>query len=312
MTILQAMDDPALFARWFRGESWRAWRAFLTLLFGLPRDAETEAICCAATGRTALPASAFALAWVCVGRRGGKSIIAALAATYLSFFRDYAPYLAAGEVATIMVVAADRAQARTVMRFIRGFIRAVPMLAALVVRETREGIELNNRVVIEVHTASFRSVRGYTLAGVVNDEICFWPTDEYAAEPDKEILAAQRPALTTIPGAVMLNISSPYARAGQMHAAYEAHYGKNDSPVLFWRAASRALPEHEARVEMNPGIDLQLVAQAYADDAAAASSEWGAEFRSDCERLFSEEMLDRVTDYDLPEMVPYQEEDVPS
>jgi hypothetical protein len=159
-------------------------------------------------------------------------------------------------------------------------------------------------VVIEIHTASFRSVRGYTLAAVINDELCFWPTDENAAEPDREIIAAQRPALTTIPGALMLNISSPYARRGAMFAAYEQHYGKDSSDVLFWKAPSRALPEHEALTEMNPDVDVRIVAAAYADDPIAAAAEWGANFRSDVEAMFSLEMVDRVTDYDRPEILP--------
>jgi hypothetical protein len=33
------------------------------------------------------------------------------------------------------------------------------------VNQARETVELSNRVVIEVHTASFRSTRGYTLIG---------------------------------------------------------------------------------------------------------------------------------------------------
>jgi hypothetical protein len=38
MNLLQAMDDPHLFARWFRDEeTWAAWRAFIAALFGHPR-----------------------------------------------------------------------------------------------------------------------------------------------------------------------------------------------------------------------------------------------------------------------------------
>jgi hypothetical protein len=58
---------------------------------------------------------------------------------------------------------------------------------------------------------------------------------------------------------------------------------------------------------MNPSLDLRIVQQAYDDDAIAAASEWGAEFRSDVEQLFTLEMLDRVTDYDRPEILPYTE-----
>ena len=50
----------------------------------------------------------FTEAAVIVGRRGGKSRILALIAVYLACFRDYAPYLAPGEVATIGVLAVDK------------------------------------------------------------------------------------------------------------------------------------------------------------------------------------------------------------
>jgi hypothetical protein len=45
------------------------------------------------------------------------------------------------------------------------------MLSAMVANKTRESIELSNGIVIEVHTASFRSTRGYSLIGVVCDEM---------------------------------------------------------------------------------------------------------------------------------------------
>ena len=45
---------------------------------------------------------------------------------------------------------------------------------------------------------------------------------------------------------------------------------------------------------MNPSLDLEIVRAAYEDDSTAASAEYGAQFRSDCERLFNLEMLDAV------------------
>ena len=43
------------------------------------------------------------------------------------------------------------------MRYCLGMLKAVPMLAQLIEAETRESVSLRNRIVIEVHTASFRS-----------------------------------------------------------------------------------------------------------------------------------------------------------
>ena len=53
------------------------------------------------TGRSAPPAAPFNEGWLICGRRAGKSAILAICAAYLGCFRDYRPYLAPGEVATI-------------------------------------------------------------------------------------------------------------------------------------------------------------------------------------------------------------------
>src|ERR1051325_10607451 len=88
VSILDAMTDPRLFGKFFRGDSWRVWRVFLAVLFALPMTEEELALYQRFTGRTARPGQSFTEAWVCVGRRGGKSLVAALIVVYLAFFRD--------------------------------------------------------------------------------------------------------------------------------------------------------------------------------------------------------------------------------
>jgi hypothetical protein len=126
-------------------------------------------------------------------------------------------------------------------------------------------------------------VRGYTCAAVICDEIAFWPTDEAGANPDVEILKALRPRMVTIPGALLLCISSPYARRGALWDAYRTHHGRNGDPVLVWQAHTRA---------MNPSVDAQLIEEAYAADEAAAAAEYGAEFRRDIESFVSREAVE--------------------
>ena len=89
-----------------------------------------------------------------------------------------------------MVIAADRKQARTILRYCNGLLRETPMLAAQIEGETQESISLRNRITIEVHAASFRSVRGYSIAAALLDELAFFSTDESSAEPDSEIINA--------------------------------------------------------------------------------------------------------------------------
>ena len=119
MTILEAIRDPALFGPFFRDrESWRAWEAFLSALFGLELTKEQLAIYRRLTGRKQPPKAQAQEGWLIVGRRGGKSRIAALVAVYLACFRDYSGVLAPGERGTLPVIASDRQQARTVFRYI--------------------------------------------------------------------------------------------------------------------------------------------------------------------------------------------------
>src|ERR1700722_19573937 len=102
------------------------------------------------TGRTVWPSAPFGEAALIVGRRGGKSRILATIAVYLACVRDYAPYLAPGEEATIAVIAADRDQARSIFHFVSGLIKAAPMLRKMIAHATRQRILLANRVAIEI------------------------------------------------------------------------------------------------------------------------------------------------------------------
>jgi hypothetical protein len=234
MNLLEALDHSELFGPFFVGDSWRAWRAFLAALFALPMDTAQRATYQHHTGRTEVPTAPFKEAALVVGRRGGKSRVLALVAVFLACFNSYERYLAPGEVATIGVIAADRKQARTIFRFIIGLLRAVPPLAEMIEDETAETIALTNRVSIEIHTASFRVTRGYTFAAVLADETAFW-RDENSANPDSEIFRALRPGLSSIPGAMLLNASSPYRKTGVLYSTYRRHFGKDGA-----RRSSRA------------------------------------------------------------------------
>jgi hypothetical protein len=163
--------------------------------------------------------------------QSGKSFTLALIAVFLAAFKDWKPHLGPGERLTIMIIAADRRQARVIMRYCLGLLQGVPMLARIIDTERSEAIDLSNRVSIEIHTASFKTTRGYSIGAALLDEIAFWPTDD-AAHPDVEILAALRPGMATIPGAMLLCASSPYSRRGALWDSYRRHYGKDGDPVL--------------------------------------------------------------------------------
>src|SRR5262249_37701722 len=147
-----------------------------------------------------------------------------LCAAYLSAFVDWRPYLTGGERATVMILAADRAQAGVIFRYLKEML-AIPRFGGLIERETNEVLDLANGVTIEVATASFRSIRGRTVVAGLLDELAFWFAD--GANPDSEVIAALRPAMATVPQARLLMASSPHARRGALWDSWKRNYGKD-------------------------------------------------------------------------------------
>jgi hypothetical protein len=209
-----------------------------------------------------------------------------LIAVYVACFVDHTPRLSAGEIATVACIAADRRQARVILRYILGFLRSVPTLAQLIEAETADSITLKNRVQIEVATASWRVTRGYSFAAVICDEIAFWRSDEASAVPDTEILRAIRPGLSNLNGLLLL-ASSPYAQRGALWAAFKRHYGKDDARVLVWRAGT---------LQMNPSLDPRIVEEAREEDPQAAAAEYDAVFRTDVSGFLTRDQVDAAVE----------------
>jgi hypothetical protein len=294
ISILDAMADEKLFARWFKDRAtWNAWSALLAALFGLPLTDGQLAIYRQCTGRASPPTEPANEGWLICGRRAGKSFVLALIAVYLAAFHDYRKYLSPGERGTVLVIATDRKQARTIFRYVRALLTEVPMLAKLIAREDRETLDLTNSVTIEVGTASFKSVRGYTVVAALCDEMAFWPTDD-SAQPDYEILDALRPGMATIPTAMLLCASSPYARRGALWDAHRRHFGKDGAPLV-WQAPTR---------EMNPTVPQRVINEATERDPASAAAEYGAQFRTDVESFVNREAVEACVSLGVRERAP--------
>ncbi|HEV2161186.1 MAG TPA: hypothetical protein VGR52_02970 [Stellaceae bacterium] len=221
--------------------------------------------------------------WCIVGRRGGKDAVASAIATTAAF-EDYSRYLRPGERASVLCLAVDRDQARILLRYIRGYFATNTLFHDMVERETDSGLELINSVEVIVATNSFRAVRGKTIACVVLDEVAFW-RDESSANPDEEVYAALLPGLVTLPGAMLIGISTPYRRSGLLFAKWRDHYGVNDPDVLVVKGPS---------TKFNPTLPLSVIEKALAKDAEAASAEWLAEWRSDLADFVDRIVVERL------------------
>ena len=105
-----------------------------------------------------------------VGRGGGKDSVASLIATTAAINFNPKQRLRPGEKAVVMFIACDRDQAGIAFGYIRGYFEAVPALAKLVKYRRRQH-RVDQRVVIEVHCNSYRSVRGRSILCAIFDEV---------------------------------------------------------------------------------------------------------------------------------------------
>ena len=136
--------------------------------------------------------------------------MAAALAVYFSLFEKHD--LARGEVGHVIALATSISQAGVVFGYVLGFLQGSPVLAREIEQVTNTEIRLRNGVVIGVHAASFRNVRGRTLLAVIADEISFWRSEE-SAVPDVEVVRAVMPALAAS-GGMLVAISTPWRRTG--------------------------------------------------------------------------------------------------
>lgn len=284
MTMRRALSDPTLLGTVLAGKSWRAWRILLIATMGEALDDEERAMFQKLTGRPTEPGERAEELWAIVGRRGGKSRAIAVLVVYIAVFVDHSDVLVIGERPVVLCLAPSQKQAGVVLGYIIGIIEATPMLAKLIKGKTTEVLALKNGIEIEVRAASFRSVRGVTAVAVVGDEASFWyDNSSGSANPDTAILDALRPALATT-GGLLAVISSPYARRGAVYEAWARDFGlKGDPRILVAKGASR---------DFNPSLPQKVVDRAMERDPAAASAEYGGEFRTDVEAFLPRETIE--------------------
>jgi hypothetical protein len=286
ITFAEACRDPNLFGPWFEGDSWAAWRVLHKALFGEALDAAELAVFTELTGRDEAPTDPASEAWLIVGRRGGKDVTASALAAYLATIgavqMGFLDRLVKGETGVVQLIAVDRKQAKVALSYLKAYFEQ-PLLAQEVAKSTAEGLELKNGLAVEIVTNDQRSSRGRTVVAALFDECAFWRSDD-SANPDDAVYQAIKPAMATIDGAMLIGISSPYARKGLLWKKYKRHFGK----------AGNVLVVQAPTWIMNPTLprDGAFLTEAFEDDAASASAEYGAQFRSDVEAFVRQEVVE--------------------
>jgi hypothetical protein len=128
------------------------------------------------------------------------------------------------------------------------------------------------------------------------DEVAHWSDDGTSSTPDVDVYRGILPALARFPNVAMLvGISTPQWQRGLLFEKVRQHFGQDNDDILVVKAPTLAL---------NPTSDVKIIEDAYRDDPAWASAEYGAEFRVDADSFITRAALDAVTVFDRRELPP--------
>ena len=290
-TIDAVLRDPKLLgAALVDPASWTTWLVVLRAAFGLSLDDDELKVFADVAGNRSPPAKRVRELWAVIGRRGGKSRIAAALAVFFACFVKHK--LAQGERGMVLVLAASLEQAKVVFGYALAFLRESSVLRKEIAEVTRSEIRLKNGITIAIHANSFRSVRGRTLCAAVLDEVAFW-RDDTSATPDVETYTALLPSLITTAG-LMIGISTGYRRAGLLYQKHRDHFGIDGDDVLVVQGGTR---------QFNQTIDDTAIAAQLAADPAAAP-EWSGGFRDDIAAFLDDALIDGAIEHGRPLELP--------
>jgi hypothetical protein len=292
ITIDRALMDPRLLGAALGDISpWSTWMVALKSAFGLGliTDKERETFATIAGNRSP-PEHRVREFWCLVGRRGGKSRIAAALAVFFSCFVPHK--VAKGERPMVLVLAMSTDQALSVFTYAKAFLTESTVLRQEIDSITRNEIRLKSGVTIAIHANSFRSVRGRTLLACIFDGVAYW-RDDTSATPDTETYSAVKPGLAST-GGMLIGISTPYRKTGLLHQKWRNHFAADGDTLVV----------QGPTLLFNPSLSTDEIASQRAADPTAAGAEWDAEFRTELTAYLDDALIERAIDYGRPLELP--------
>lgn len=235
-----------------------------------------------------------------VGRRGGKTTLAAMLALYCAVKINWKPYLKKTPTATVAILSHSREFSDEVLEIIKQFVNESPILSKLIDKTKKhtqsifhlkvpfyvDGKVEYSYVRIKVGAASKRTIRGSAICALLCDEIAFWNLDENAAERDEDILRAARPALMQFGDhSLLIKLSSPGLKQGILYNEYQR---RNDE--------ENPLPENFINLKApswvwNNILEAKEFQKEYQLDPTGFDSEYRANF------------VDSISNFIIPEFV---------
>jgi hypothetical protein len=237
-----------------------------------------------------------------VGRRGGKTTLAAALSCFCSIKEDWSKYLEKTPVATILILSPTKELSQEILEIVRNMYQNSPVLNRLIdtkKRNTQSTFNIKvpfieivdgkeqvhfSRVQIKVGAASKKTTRGIAACAVICDEISFWGTDEKFAETDVDILRAVKPAQAQFKDKFLLiKLSSPGIKQGVLYDEYQKRFELPESYAVFKAPSWVWNPSKFTEGFLRTELDL---------DPTGFASEYRGDFVDSLSDFISPESLD--------------------
>ena len=299
ITLAAAMRDPNLLGAPFQASTFWTWHCVAKLLSGEKLDAREAKLFRECTGRTKLPKGPIKDLVFLSGRRSGKDRFMSAAAIHrAALAAKWQDTLSPGEQGIVLLLGADKKQARILRQYCAGLLKA-PLLAALVDRDTDERVEFKNGAALEIATNDADLVRGRSAIAVLGTEVRFWRTDEKSSSSDEEVIAAAEPGMAMVPdGGLLMMASSVHRRRGYMFRNWKELHGNDSAEGICWLSPSAT---------MNPALPPAVVKKAMAKDPQRARAEYLSIWREDVSDFIPMDVLEASTDFGVRERAPLPE-----
>ena len=296
-TFNYSLSSRSLLGGGYEGSSWDRWREFLSVVDGNGawKDPAFCRKCLGLKDSDPIPTTRPDEIWMVVGRRGGKTAVAAGMALTLALARwESRP----GEKVRVLLQGAVTDRTKGILDYISGMLNdpvRFPGLSDQILIQRKDSIELVSGTVVEVQASNEQSARGMSYAAAICDEVSQWAqsSGQYArgqvALRDESVIGAIRPALA-LTGGPLIALSTPYLRRGEMWNTYKRHFGRpwdktDGRRIMVWQASS---------LDMHPGSDSleRTVNEAYDTDKIKADIEYGAQFAAELNEAVSRTVVE--------------------
>lgn len=213
---------------------------------------------------------------LCIGRRSGKSRMAAITGLWNCTCRpDLDAYVEPGEVRYAVVIATSKDQAGVVIRQARALVESSPYLRECCISDRDGELHFKSPVtgaltVFRVLPCNSRGIRGYPVSCVILDEFAFFLDNTDGPAVAKAVLDAIEPSTLQFQGkASFIVCSTPLGDDNEFARLYrQAESGELPGAVAY----------HATTAEMNPTIDPEFLAQRESRDPISYASEYLADF----------------------------------